>query len=64
MAKEDIPANPGPDFALRESDAEHMRRALRGATSSRAAGRAHVTAEREIARTRRGNRRSRRAARR
>jgi hypothetical protein len=60
----DYPASPGPDFALRESDAEEMRRALRGATSSRAAGMAHRVAEREMKRTDRQGRRGKRSTRR
>lgn len=57
----DVPTSPGPDFALRESDAEEMRRALRGATTSRSTGMAHRTAEREMKRIgRRGKRTTRR----
>jgi len=39
-----VPASPGPDYALRQSDAEGMKSALKGATTSRSAGMAHATA--------------------
>lgn len=52
-----LPNLPGPDIALRESDAEEMRRAMRAVTSSRAAGMAHQTAERELRKQARSRRR-------
>lgn len=38
----------GPDFALRQSDAEYMSRALKGVTTSRSAGIAHQGAVRQL----------------
>ena len=49
-----IPANPGPDYALRQSDAEGMQRALKGVTTSRSAGMAHVTATRQMSKSAKG----------
>jgi hypothetical protein len=46
-----IPPSPGPDFALRQSDAEGMQRVMKAATSSRSSGMAHVAATREMAKT-------------
>jgi len=46
-----LPASPGPDIALRQSDAVGMQRAMKGVTTSRSAGMAHVTATKEMAKT-------------
>jgi len=49
--KKPIPANPGPDYALRQSDAEGMQRAMKGVTTSRSAGMAHQTATKELSKS-------------
>lgn len=43
-----LPASPGPDIALRQSDAEEMQRAMKGVTTGRATGMARTTAEKEM----------------
>lgn len=40
-----IPANPGPSLGVSGEDARDMQRAMKGATTSRAAGMAHQAAE-------------------
>lgn len=46
--RDNLPTLPGPDIALRESDAEEMRRVLHGSTTLRSAAMAHHTAQREL----------------
>jgi len=48
QSKELIPANPGPSLAISGEDSKMMKRALKGATTSRSAGMAHQTAERQM----------------
>jgi len=50
QSKELIPPNPGPSLAVSGEDSEMMRRALKGATTSRSAGMAHQAAEQQMAR--------------
>jgi hypothetical protein len=57
--RELIPPNPGPSLAISGEDAEDMKRAMRGVTTSRSEGMAHVEAQRQMARAKKRSSRRR-----